>query len=136
MIAPLADYWRLRPRAPESGTILGPIDDLPNGGAREYTYGRGPSAFRMFVVRRGEMVRAYLNICPHFSLPLNQAPDQFLSPDGQTLRCSQHFAEFDIESGRCLAGACLGSHLDAIPVHIDEDRNLRIGCGDRMPQPQ
>lgn len=134
-MTPLADYWRLRPRAPDSGAILGPVHDLPNDGAREYAFGRGPSAFRMFVVRRGTLLRAYLNLCPHFSLPLNQEPDRFLSPDGETLLCSQHFAEFDIESGRCIAGACLGSHLDAIPVHIDKDRNLRIGRGDQALRP-
>ena len=51
----------------------------------------------------------------------------FLSHDRQTLLCSRHFAQFEIEGGLCIAGACVGSRLERIPVHIDADQNMRMG---------
>ena len=48
--------WRTRPRAPMPGTRLGPLDDIRDGDAKEYVFGRGTTVFSMFVVRRGGMV--------------------------------------------------------------------------------
>jgi nitrite reductase/ring-hydroxylating ferredoxin subunit len=120
-------YWRLRPRAPDAGTLVGALEELPEGHAREYVFGCGVSAFRMIVVRQAGVIYAYLNLCPHMSLPLNQEPGVFLSSDGQTLLCSRHFAQFEIDGGLCVAGACVGSRLDRIPIHIDAEHNMRIG---------
>jgi nitrite reductase/ring-hydroxylating ferredoxin subunit len=120
-------YWRLRPGAPDAGAIIGALEELPEAHAREYVFGCGVSAFRMIVVRRSGAIYAYLNLCPHMSLPLNQEPDVFMSRDSQTLLCSRHFAQFEIDGGLCIAGACVGSRLERIPVHIDADHNMRIG---------
>ena len=73
--------WRLRPRAPEPGAVLGPLEDVPDGDAKEYVFGRGTTVFSMFVVRRGEKVYGYLNICPHYSSPLNYRAGEFLNED-------------------------------------------------------
>jgi nitrite reductase/ring-hydroxylating ferredoxin subunit len=147
----MKDYWRLRRGAPGDGAIIGALEALPEAHAREYVFGCGVSAFRMIVVRRSGAIHAYLNLCPHMSLPLNQEPGAFLSRDGQTLLCSRHFAQFDDravsegipsgeiddravsegipsgDGGSCIAGACVGSRLERIPVHIDADHNMRIG---------
>jgi nitrite reductase/ring-hydroxylating ferredoxin subunit len=112
------EIWRLRPYAPRSGDVLGPLDSIPDGQAKEFVLGRGRGAFRMFVVRRGADVYGYLNICPHFSLPLNHRPDDFMSADGQRIRCTRHFALFQIENGLCDAGACETLFLDAVPVKV------------------
>jgi nitrite reductase/ring-hydroxylating ferredoxin subunit len=124
--APNPDYWRYRPRAPALGAVLGPLADLPDGRAREYVFGRGAAAFSMFVARRGDVVRGYLNLCPHFSLKLNQRGDEFLNDDGSLIRCSMHFAEFRLDDGFCVAGACEGRYLDPVPVHV-ADGQLVIG---------
>jgi nitrite reductase/ring-hydroxylating ferredoxin subunit len=120
------DYWRLRPRAPAPGTVLGPLAAVPEGRGREFLFGRGPSAFSMFVVRQGERVWGYLNLCPHFSLKLNQRADEFLNEDGTLIRCTRHFAEFRIADGVCVAGACEGSALDPVPVRV-ADGQIVIG---------
>jgi nitrite reductase/ring-hydroxylating ferredoxin subunit len=113
------DYWKMRPNAPASGTILGSICQIAIGEAQEYVFGAGPSAFRMIVVRwREDIVFGYLNLCPHFSLPLNRSERDFWSPDGKALRCNQHFALFRIEDGLCTSGACDGERLDPVPVKI------------------
>lgn len=120
------EAWRLRPNAPAAGTPLGPIGDIAIGAAKEYRFGRGRSAFSMFVVRAAaERPRAYLNLCPHFSLPLNHCQDQFVH-DGR-IRCLQHFALFRIEDGHCVAGACEGQSLDAIPIDLSVGGVMTIG---------
>jgi nitrite reductase/ring-hydroxylating ferredoxin subunit len=119
------DYWKLRPRAPAPGTALGPLDELPDGSAREYVFGRGVSAFSMFVVRKGMQVYGYLNICPHYSQPLNYRSDQFLNETGAHIRCTMHFAEFRIEDGFGILGAAENCWLDPVPVEV-EDGLIRI----------
>jgi nitrite reductase/ring-hydroxylating ferredoxin subunit len=121
------DYWRLRPRAPEPGSVLGPLDEIPEGRGREFLFGRGKSAFSMFVIRRGRDVWGYLNLCPHFSLPLNYRAGEFMNEDGSLIRCSMHFAEFTIEDGECVAGAATGCALDPVPVHVDPEGRVVIG---------
>lgn len=119
------DYWRLRPNAPASGALLGPVDDVPEGGAREYHFGRGRSAFHMFVVRHQGQLRGYLNLCPHYSMPLNHAPDSFVADDH--IVCVQHFARFRPLDGLCVEGACVGGYLSPVPVVADDAGVLRIG---------
>jgi len=111
--------WRTRPRAPMPGTVLGPLDDVAEGGAKEFVFGRGTTVFSMFVVRRGGRVFGYLNICPHYSSPLNCREGEFLSEDRSHIRCSAHFAEYRIEDGFGVAGAGEGCWLDPVPVHIE-----------------
>jgi nitrite reductase/ring-hydroxylating ferredoxin subunit len=120
--------WRQQPHAPAPGTELGPADAIPDGQGREYIFGPAYDAFRMFVVRRGEQVFGYLNVCPHFSLPLNYRPDQFTTRDGEIL-CSMHFALFRFDDGVCIAGACPGRSLDPVHVEVTPDGTLRIAPG-------
>jgi nitrite reductase/ring-hydroxylating ferredoxin subunit len=120
-------YWLTRPLAPAPGTVLGRCDDVPPDGSKEFVFGSGPGAFRMFVVRNGVNWFAYLNLCPHYSLPLNVRPDEFLSRDGTRIMCRRHLAIFRMEDGLCIDGACSGSTLDAIPVSVDPAGMLKIG---------
>lgn len=110
--------WRLLPRAPTPGTPLGPLADLNDGDAREYVFGRGTTVFSMFVVRRGEQVFGYLNICPHYSSRLNCQAGRFLNDDRTRIQCSAHFAEFRIEDGYGVAGAAEGCWLDPVPINV------------------
>jgi nitrite reductase/ring-hydroxylating ferredoxin subunit len=123
-MAGFPDYWRLRPRAPAPGALLGALADLPEATGREYVFGRGKAAFSMFAVRRAERVWGYLNICPHFSLKLNCRADNFLNPAATLIRCTMHFAEFRIEDGHCVSGACEGCCLDQVPLTVRDGRIL------------
>lgn len=122
---PNRDYWKLRPRAPTPGARLGPLDDHPDGEAKEYVFGRGVAAFSMFVVRKGLSLYGYLNICPHYSQPLNYRAGAFLSEDGTRIRCTMHFAEFRIEDGYGILGAAENCWLDPVPVEV-VDGEIRI----------
>lgn len=119
--------WEGRPYAPEHGTLLGSLDDIADGACREYSFGLGIHAFRMFVIRRGTLAAAYLNLCPHYSLPLNHRDGEFLTRDGNRIMCRQHLALFDIDTGQCLDGACEGQGLIAIPVTVSGDATMTVG---------
>jgi nitrite reductase/ring-hydroxylating ferredoxin subunit len=114
----LEAVWRMRPFAPALGEPLGPLDAIEDGGAKEYVFGVGLNRFRMFVVRKGRRAFGYLNICPHYSLPLNHREDEFLTHGGDRIMCRQHLALFAIEDGRGIEGACEGRGLDVVPVSV------------------
>lgn len=126
IVADLDAVWRARPFAPAVGQRLGALETVQDGAAKEYVFGVGLSRFRMFVVRRGPRVFGYLNICPHYSLPLNHRQDEFLTRDGDRIMCRQHLALFAIEDGRGLEGACEGRGLDVVPVSV-RDGEMVIG---------
>jgi nitrite reductase/ring-hydroxylating ferredoxin subunit len=61
----------------------------------------------------------YVNACPHIGVPLDWAPDRFLSSDASRIICSMHGAEFEIETGLCTAGPCMGERLEAVPFRLE-----------------
>src|SRR5258708_4331506 len=127
---PDASVWRTRPRAPLPGAVLGPLEEISDGEAKEYVFGRGTTFFSMFVVRRADQVFGYLNICPHFSSPLNYRAGQFLSDDKSHIRCTMHYAEFRIEDGFGVRGAAERCYLDPVPVRVENDMIVIIPLDD------
>ena len=125
MIRP--DKWRTKANAPVAGTPLGPLSDIEDNTASEFTFGE-ERAFSMLVVRRGNDVRAYLNLCPHQFLPLTFRSDGVVSVDGARIVCSNHQAEFATDDGHALSGPITpGCALTPVPVHVDGDGIIRIG---------
>ena len=61
---------------------------------------------------------AYLNNCPHANWPLNIQPDVFFDLEKEFLQCSNHMALFDIETGECKAGPCMGDSLTSIALEV------------------
>lgn len=113
---------RLKPRpvtALDNDTeqVLCRLDDIPDGHAKGFLRERNDD--RVFVVRRGGEVFAYLNSCPHNWRPLEYRHDQFLAPRGDHIVCYAHGARFRIEDGFCFLGPCAGERLIGIPVRID-----------------
>jgi nitrite reductase/ring-hydroxylating ferredoxin subunit len=96
------------------------LRELPDPGAKGFTLGRGDWPLRGFVVRKGEMVRAYVNHCPHAGFPLNWHPDQFLAPHAPLILCVMHGALFDVETGACVSGPCAGAALRPLPVRVTD----------------
>ena len=77
--------------------------------------------------RRGDQVRAWLNICPHAGRRLDWAPGQFLVGKDGLLVCAAHGASFELEQGRCVAGPCRGDSLRAIAVTVQDGQVLLAG---------
>lgn len=104
--------------ATPAGVMLGTLDAIPDGTARNYVLEMRAGRFHGFVVRRGKAVHGYVDRCPHMGLPLAQMLDAYLTPDGTRIACSWHGALFDIASGACLGGPCPGGRLTAWPVTV------------------
>ena len=114
--------WRHLANAPDPGTRLCTLEDIPDGGAKEIVFGEGAECFRLLLLRLGTSVHAYRNCCPHFSLPLNYEAGVFHVYDREYLMCAHHTALFRIEDGECFDGPCMGAHLTAVPIRIDAGR--------------
>jgi len=107
---------------PVPGAYLCALDEVPDGGGREVTFGAGRDAFRVLLLRRGDEVWGYRNVCPHHSMPLNYEPQEFITMDAQAIVCSHHGATFRFEDGSCLDGPCDGAGLEVLPVRREGNR--------------
>ena len=101
-----------------SGTSLCLLSDIPDPGSRGFKVGRRP---RIFIVRVGNEVFGYINLCPHQGTPLDWKPDAFLTFEEDAIMCATHGALFNIEDGICTWGPCQGMRLASVSVYVQED---------------
>lgn len=94
------------------------LTELPDPGTREFSIGEGEWPLRGFVVHYHGEIRAYLNSCPHAGLPLNFKEDVFFAPHVELLQCVAHGALFEPQTGKCVAGPCVGQSLRALEIEI------------------
>lgn len=80
----------------------------------------------LIVVRQGQAVHAYVNVCPHAGRRLDWAPSKFLIKDG-ILVCAVHGASFQTGDGLCVGGPCRGQSLQEVPVTVDADGDVTLG---------
>ncbi|QCP52028.1 Rieske 2Fe-2S domain-containing protein [Trinickia violacea] len=102
------------------GMRLCHIDDVPDGGARVVAAAHADES--IVVVRRGTQVWAYVNRCPHFSVPLDFEPGEISCYRAQVLMCAHHSALFRFDDGHCIEGPCAGAGLDTVGVEVDAGR--------------
>ncbi len=78
----------------------------------------------LIVVRDGERVAAWRNVCPHNGSPLSRERHDFLEAhEGERqLRCNVHQAYFRLGDGLCTAGPCEGQRLEAVDVRRVDNR--------------
>lgn len=100
------------------GVRLAGLDQIADGGARNFVLQMKAGRFHGFVVRRGGTVHGFVDRCPHAGLPLAQSLDDYLTDDGRYVACAWHGALFEPESGACVAGPCAGQRLAAWPVAV------------------
>jgi len=97
---------------------VGALDKISDPGCREFSIGDGDWPFKGFVVRRGDEVFAYRNFCVHLGHPLNWMPDSFLTKDLTAVMCASHGALYEIDTGLCFAGPCLGKELIKVELAV------------------
>ena len=97
---------------------VGQLAELEDPGCREFQIGDGDWPFRGFIVRHGEHVYAYQNYCMHLGHPLNWMPDGFLTKDRKSIMCASHGALYELDTGLCFAGPCVGKSLRAADVEV------------------
>ena len=104
------------------------LADLEDGEARgfnvEGTADDGAViAQRLIVIRQGEAIRAYINLCPHIGSRLDGEIGKFFVDDEpELLFCDSHAAFFRIEDGVCVEGPCQGQKLFPAAVALEGDR--------------
>ncbi len=99
--------------------VLCALSDLPEDGAARLAFPGDTHGHGLCVVRRQGRLHAYLNRCPHRQAPMDWLPGRFLDASGKFIQCALHGARFEIKNGRCVAGPCLGQHLQAVRLLID-----------------
>lgn len=113
---------------------VGRLSELEDPGCREFAIGAGDWPFRGFVVRQGEKVFAYQNVCVHVGHPLNWAPNKFLTKDKSAIICASHGATYAIESGDCFAGPGAGKTLQKVEVSVRDGVVYVTGPDGRSPK--
>jgi len=99
---------------------VGRLVELDDPGCREFVIGAGDWPLRGFVIRQGDAVFAYQNVCVHAGHALNWSPDKFLNKDKTLIVCSSHGATYDIASGECVGGPGSGKSLQRVEVVVRE----------------
>lgn len=80
----------------------------------------------MFVVRCNGLF-AYRNLCPHWAdTSMAWRKNAFLNGDATRIVCAAHGAQFDIESGVCTLGPCLGDALTRVTIFETNDGFLEV----------
>lgn len=69
----------------------------------------------------------YVNECPHKSVALDGGNGCLLSPDRRHLECGQHGALFDIDSGHCVDGPCVGKSLEPVAIAVIDHEVCVVG---------
>jgi nitrite reductase/ring-hydroxylating ferredoxin subunit len=106
------------PMSDNREVAVGRLEELSDPGCREFQIGEGDWPFRGFVVRKGDRVYAYQNYCVHVGHPLNWIPDGFLSKNRKAIQCASHGAEYEIDTGLCFRGPCVGKSLRKVALEI------------------
>ena len=96
------------------------LDEIPDGATRAFTVATADGPLDLFVLRRGALIAAYENACPHLGTPLDWAPNHFLSEDGSHIVCATHGARFRLEDGHCYFGPCTGEALRTLPARLED----------------
>ena len=83
---------------------------------------------KVILVRREGRIHAWRDLCPHYAggTPMAWKRDAYLNGDRTYLACHAHGAWFDIETGTCVQGPCLGKRLTRVPLGLDEDGGIHL----------
>jgi nitrite reductase/ring-hydroxylating ferredoxin subunit len=83
---------------------------------------------KVVVVRNGGRVFGYLDSCPHYEggTPMAWRTDRYLNGDGTHLACHSHGALFDLETGECVLGPCLGQSLTRVPLRVSARGEIEL----------
>ena len=103
--------------------VLLRFDQLEDGALHETeALLEGSDAESLILLREGDRVRAWLNVCPHAGRRLDWAPGKFLKDKQGRLVCAVHGATFELGEGNCVAGPCRGDRLRAVALQVRDGR--------------
>jgi nitrite reductase/ring-hydroxylating ferredoxin subunit len=76
------------------------------------------SPWHIFVVRWDKHVFGYVNRCPHDGVNLDWETNQFVEPFSRKIVCGKHGSLFELATGKCVEGPCLGQSLEPVSVSV------------------
>jgi nitrite reductase/ring-hydroxylating ferredoxin subunit len=106
-------------------SVLFHIDDVVEGSA----LGFSPEASEqdtLFAVRKGQKLYLYRDSCPHTQSPMAWRKNEYMNRRRDRIVCFAHGAQFEIETGDCLLGPCLGQSLQPVAHFVDDLGNVRL----------
>jgi naringenin degradation protein FdeD len=107
------------------------IDQLADPGTQNVVLGSGEDELDIIIVQTKGARYAYINSCPHQSIPLETFPNRFFTEDKKYFVCSGHGAKFALSTGECVSGPCMGRFLDSLA--IEEKDGAVYLAEERMP---
>jgi nitrite reductase/ring-hydroxylating ferredoxin subunit len=94
------------------------LDDLQDGQSRGFDPWES-GCDTVFLVRRGDVLRAWRDRCPHDGVSrLPWRRHAYLNAARDRIVCFAHGAQFEIDSGVCTLGPCLGRSLTPMAVAV------------------
>ncbi len=96
--------------------------EIPDPGSKAFEIEQGRRKLSLFVVQKDGKFSAYINSCPHTGVNLEWQEDQFLDMDNMFIQCSTHDALFEIDTGLCIAGPCVGDSLEPVDLVIEDEQ--------------
>ncbi|RUP34155.1 MAG: Rieske (2Fe-2S) protein [Curvibacter sp.] len=104
------------------------VDELPEGCSRGFDpLQQGQDS--VLLVRWQGRFHAYLDACPHHGgTPMAWRKDAYLNAVGDRIVCHAHGAQFDIATGQCTLGPCLGQALTRLPIEQSPQGELCVPC--------
>ena len=124
-------HWHQVPNAAPSGTLLCQRDALPDGQVTLHAVAGSADSppsppFQVLLMRSGSVVKAYVNRCAHFGVPLSARQDLLIYKAHESVSCNVHYARYRWEDGLCTSGDCAGESLLPIPLEVDAEGAIRI----------
>jgi len=106
--------------------LLCKLDELIGDPAtKNVVLGAGEDELDIVIVQTKGARHAYINCCPHQFIPLETFPNHFLTEDKKFFVCSGHGARFELDTGTCVYGPCLGKGLDPL-LTVEKDGALYL----------
>jgi nitrite reductase/ring-hydroxylating ferredoxin subunit len=102
------------------------LSRLADGEALVFPFERDGERREGFVLRRDDDYFAYHNRCPHWGVDLDMGERRFYSSLSHMIFCSSHGALFDVASGYCVVGPCVGSSLETFELALDRDGDAAV----------
>nr|WP_255429451.1 Rieske 2Fe-2S domain-containing protein [Ramlibacter albus] len=104
-------------------------DEIAEGSARGFDP-TGTGRDTIFVVRR-DGYHGWRNECPHWAnTSMAWRKDAFLNADASRIVCAAHGAQFEIDTGLCVLGPCLGESLRPVPLTRNDHGELQVRLSD------
>lgn len=97
------------------------LDELAQTSSKEFKVYIDENEKDAFLIPFRDSQYAYINSCPHTGATLNWQQGQFFNYNGEYVQCSLHGALFEPVTGKCIYGPCLGQHLVALDIVVEDD---------------